>query len=113
MGKTRLRVSDHAYLRYAERVLGFDRQQAHAAIVQLVGGAVELCADCRVPFKIGGEDFVAVVKNRTLLTIVPRENTPPPPKPKRPTVFRQAKATGKLEHLLHAPEMWDDKEIAR
>jgi hypothetical protein len=92
MGKTHLRISDHAYLRYAERVLGFDRQEAHTAIREAIGGAVELCPDCRVPFKVGGEDYVGVVKNRTLLTIVPRAEMPPLPKPKRPKVLRPAKA---------------------
>lgn len=80
--KSRLRVSDHAFGRYAERVLGLDRDEVMTEIRRLVGPAVELCSSCRVPFRAGDAEFIAVVENRTVLTIVPKHapNVPCPHK---------------------------------
>lgn len=101
MGKTDMRVSEHALLRYAERVLGFDREQAFAELARLVGGAVEICPDCRVPFTVGGQEFVAVVENRTVKTILPKQTFMPLPKRKKPKALRPARGTGDFERKLY------------
>lgn len=67
-----LKVSDHALARYAERVLGLDRKQIFADLRRMVGPAAEVCPDCRAPFVVGGEEYVAVIKGRRVLTILPR-----------------------------------------
>jgi hypothetical protein len=100
MGKTDMRVSEHALLRYAERVLGFDREQVIADLARLVGGAVQICPDCRVPFTVGGGEFVAVVENRTVKTILLKQTWSPPPKPKKPKAFRDGPDVSGLQRKL-------------
>ncbi len=62
-------VTDHALLRYAERVLDFDTPQIVAMIRDKVAPTVYLLGDGEFPLCPG---FVAVVKNRTVVTIMPK-----------------------------------------
>lgn len=97
--KTSVRVSDHAFLRYAERVMGFDREQVYADLARMIGPTVELCPDCRVPFVVGDEHFIAVVQNRTVKTIVPREFYRLE-RPKKPKALRPMKDPDALKNAL-------------
>lgn len=84
--KTDLRVSDHAIARYAERVLGLDRDEVVDTLRKLIGPTVKYCASCRVPFRVGKEEYVGVVENRKLLTILFREPLAPVQKARGPRV---------------------------
>jgi hypothetical protein len=63
-----VRVSDHALLRYAERVLGWDSQEAEADIVKAIGSGAAVLGDGTFPFR----GMLAVVKNYTVLSIIPK-----------------------------------------
>ncbi len=67
-GKFELSVSEHAMLRYAERVLGFDTSEVLRAVENKVAPAAYLLGDCSVPIAPG---FLAVVKNRVVVSVVP------------------------------------------
>jgi hypothetical protein len=62
-------VSDHALLRYAERVLGFDPTEVVRAIERDVEQPAVLLGDGTFPFLDGR--YLAVVKDRTVVTIKP------------------------------------------
>lgn len=61
-------VTDHALLRYAERVLGFDSGEVVTKIRDRVGPCVAVLGDGKFPVCDG---HVAVVKNRVVVTIEP------------------------------------------
>jgi len=65
-----LRITDHAAVRYCERVLGFDRAALGNAMADLVGPLHT------GRFKIPGHDVLVVVENGTVLTFVPSGHTP-------------------------------------
>lgn len=62
-----VKVSDHALLRYIERVMGADLDKFRAAILtEQNRKAIEFAGDCTI--KSGGVEFV--VKNRTVVTVI-------------------------------------------
>jgi hypothetical protein len=63
-----LEVSDHAVLRYAERVLGLDPTDVRATIKARVTPLANALGDGEYPVAGGCR---AVVKNRTVVTVVP------------------------------------------
>jgi hypothetical protein len=63
-----LAVSEHALLRYAERVLGLDTSEVVRAIEHAVAPAATILGDGTYPLTPG---LVAVVKGRTVVTIKP------------------------------------------
>lgn len=63
-----LAVTDHALLRYAERVLGFDRDEVVNLIRDRVGPLAAALGNGKFPVCPG---FHAVVKDRTVVTIEP------------------------------------------
>lgn len=76
-------ISDHAVLRFAERVLGLDRISIETAIENAVGDAQE------GSFPIGKLSVKAVVSNGTVVTVAPTAN---PRTLKRRKNRRRAKA---------------------
>lgn len=66
MKKPRTRVSDHALLRYMERVQGVDLERMHRRIGKLVETGIEEGADGVV---IGG--FSYKLKGKTVTTVIP------------------------------------------
>jgi hypothetical protein len=62
-----VKVSDHALLRYIERVMGADLDKFRADILtEQNRKAIEFAGDCTI--KSGGVEFV--VKNRTVVTVI-------------------------------------------
>ena len=62
-----VKVSDHALLRYIERVMGADLDKFRAEILtEQNRKAIEFAGDCTI--KSGGVEFV--VKNRTVVTVI-------------------------------------------
>lgn len=61
----KLKISDHALVRYCERVLGLDR----AAVSQAIAGAIGDATEGR--YNLPGQDIVAVVQNGVVVTFVP------------------------------------------
>lgn len=61
-------VSDHAILRYAERVLGLDANEIRMTIQAQVAPLAHALGDGNYPL---GGDCKAVVKNRVVVSIVP------------------------------------------
>lgn len=66
--KFELSVSEHAKLRYAERVLGFDAMELIETIRNRVEPLAYLLGNCKVPI---GNGHVAVVHDRIVVTIEP------------------------------------------
>lgn len=87
-----LRVSEHAALRYCERVLGFDRKAPEVALQQEFGAE-----DGR--YKLTGQPIVAIVKNKTVVTFVPDVPLKEllKPKKKRPKRHRELAEAGHHE----------------
>ena len=77
-----LPVTDHAAVRYCERVLGFDRHALGLAMSDLVGSLKT------GRFKLPGQDVVAVVDNGTVITFVPTKNPKLKAKIKKPKKLR-------------------------
>ncbi len=67
-GRYELKVSEHALLRYAERVMGFDTNDVLRLVRDRVEPTAYLLGDGKFPIVPG---FLAVVKNRTVVTIEP------------------------------------------
>lgn len=65
-------VSDHALVRYLERVMGVDVESVRRRILETnqVGQMIDVLGDANVPL---GEGAVAVVKNRCVVTIKTRD----------------------------------------
>lgn len=70
-----IHVTDHAAIRYCERVLGFDRAALAKAMTELTGGMPGR-------HKLPGHDVVAVVENGSIITFVPATYAKPPKKTK-------------------------------
>lgn len=67
-----IQVTDHALLRYAERVLGFDVEAARAQIVASVAPLVFVLGDGRFPIRSGAASVgVAVVEKGVVKTVLP------------------------------------------
>lgn len=66
MSRKPIHVSDHALLRYVERVLGFDLDRARADIAAIVGPAIRAGA---VKIAIGGHTYI--LKGDVVTTIIP------------------------------------------
>lgn len=63
-----LEISEHAVLRYAERVLGLDQDEVRAKIVACVAPFVRALGDGKYPV---GNGCVAVVHNGAVVSVVP------------------------------------------
>lgn len=91
-------ITDHAVLRFAERVLGLDRPSIEKAIEDAVGDAQE------GSFPIGDLKVKAVVSNGAVVTIIPTQN---PRTLKRRLNRRRAKAA-RLKPTERSPTDWRD-----
>lgn len=66
-----IRISDHALLRYLERVRGIDLEELRQEVIgQLNEDAYETLGEAVIPAKNHPVKFV--VKNRTIITIKPQ-----------------------------------------
>lgn len=63
-----IEISEHAVLRYAERVLGLNQNEVRASIVAKVAPLVRTLGDGKYPV---GNDCVAVVHNGVVVSVVP------------------------------------------
>lgn len=66
-------VSEHALLRYAERVLGFDSEEITGMILTEANiEAINTLRDCKLPLPNGA---TAIIKEKTVVTILPKERS--------------------------------------
>lgn len=63
-----IEISEHAVLRYAERVLGLNQDEVRATIVAKIAPFVRTLGDGKYPV---GHGCVAVVHNGTVVSVVP------------------------------------------
>ena len=71
MSNTEIRISDHALLRYLERVRGLDLEKLKEEVIgQLNEDAYETLGEAVIPAK--DHDVKFVVKNQTIITIKPQ-----------------------------------------
>ena len=69
MEKTKLKVTEHAMLRYFERVLGYDLEKISSDIVSQVSSVQSTLGDGKYPCEIDGFKFQTVVKVDNIVTI--------------------------------------------
>jgi len=67
-GRWELAVTEHAMLRYAQRILGFDTSEVLRAVEEKVEPVAAVLGTGKFPIAPG---FVAVVQGRTVVTIEP------------------------------------------
>lgn len=65
-----LTITDHAMVRYVERHLGFNPQELVALVRQKIEPSAALLGDGSYPLTA---ELVAVVRNKTVITIKPNE----------------------------------------
>lgn len=68
MAKKKVHVSDHAVVRYFERILGFDMEEVHSWIL---GGLKRLPEGLNPISKGNIKSHNVLIKNNTAITVVP------------------------------------------
>ncbi len=91
----KLHITEHAKLRYCERILGFESGALIGAMRKLVGGAQS------GRFKLPGHEVLAVVENGCLITFIPAPRSRPEPR-------KPANAIPKPEHYEFLVGEWSD-----
>mgnify|MGYP000288406981 CR=1 FL=1 len=64
-----LGVTDHAVIRYLERIEGMNIEKIRSDIRSKIKDMVKVCGDGRYPL---GDRFQAVVENRMVITVIDR-----------------------------------------